>query len=196
MRYFLGVDPGKEGGVAMVDAEGALLWTKPTPLVPGKGAGDYNVEAIVELVELAIAEADRMISACVELLLPLPPAFRMGAGAAARGGSAANFARGLSHGWTWILTAYRVPLFRPRPQAWQGRMLEPGPAGTTKERSIAAAVARWPAHDFRRTPRSKGPHDGLADAANLADYGRIMTAAEGLTEHETRRLFAGRKGKA
>lgn len=188
MLYYLGVDPGKEGGVALVDVEGALLWTKPTPLTPGRGAGEYDLESIAALIDGTRRKHD--VEACVELLHALPPVARFGL----QGGSAANFARGLSHGWLWLFAALSIRVaHHPRPQTWQPRMLEAGPAGTSKARSIEAAVRRWPSHDFRRTPRSKGPHDGLTDAANLAEYGRLMSSAVGLSEHETRRLFAGRK---
>jgi hypothetical protein len=193
MRYFLGVDPGKEGGVAVVDAEGRLVETWPTPLVEGKGRGEYNVPAIAVRLR-GYASTGLVTVATIELLQALPPIARVGL----VGGSGANFARGLSHGWSWALEVLEVRFELVRPQAWQARMLEPGPAGTSKARSIAAAVARWPSHDFRRTPRSKGPHDGLADAANLAEYGRLMTHASsaGLSEHETCRLFARQKGIA
>jgi hypothetical protein len=194
MRHYLGVDPGKEGGVALLDAEGRLVKTEPTPLVDGKGAGDYNLVRIVLILEGAIdlAGGPQWLTACVELLHALPPIPRVGM----RGGSAANFARGLSHGWLWMLAALRVKVsHHPRPQTWQPRMLAAGPADTSKERSKASALARWPSHDFRRTPRSHGPHDGLTDAALLAEYGRLMSAAEGLSEHETSRLFR-QKGNA
>lgn len=43
----------------------------------------------------------------------------------------------------------------------------------TKATSINAAQRIWPDQDFRKSTRAKNPHDGLVDAALIAEYLRI-----------------------
>jgi hypothetical protein len=161
---YLGVDPGKEGGIAAVDPEGALLWVRPTPMVEGPRA-DYDLPGIAAVLREA---APRFV--LVEKAQPLPP-MGFGAGGKSVGGSAANFARGLAHGWAWMLTALGIPFDMVAPQTWQKVML--GERGTdTGQRSILSAQQRWPLADFKRSARCRTLSDGMTDAALLADFGR------------------------
>jgi hypothetical protein len=44
---------------------------------------------------------------------------------------------------------------------------------TTKELAFAEADRLWPGFDWRRSTRSEKVHDGMVDAALIAEYGRI-----------------------
>lgn len=59
---------------------------------------------------------------------------------------------------------------RVTPQAWQREMLGRVPAGMTKEYALAVARELWPDEAFRATKRSTTPHDGIVDAALIAEY--------------------------
>jgi hypothetical protein len=166
---YLGVDPGKEGGIAAVDAEGSLVFTLPTPMLAGSKPPEYDLEEIRE--ELDMRRRKGVILTTVEKLHALPP-MGFGAGGRGVGGSAANYARGVACGWLWMLTALDMPTLAVGPQTWQRRMLFLG-GPDTKARSIACALALWPGHDFRRTERSRTLSDGLTDAAHLAEFGRL-----------------------
>ena len=90
-----------------------------------------------------------------------------------RPGEGATSARTMGIGWgLWLgaASALGVPVIVPTPQRWQREILA-DLAGDTKSRSVAWCRAHLPGLDL--TPgRRRVPHDGLADAACLAVYGR------------------------
>jgi hypothetical protein len=62
------------------------------------------------------------------------------------------------------------------PQAWQRVMLPNCAKGDTKPAALAKAKQLWPAETWLATNRSTKPHDGLVDAALIAEFGRTMKA--------------------
>ena len=61
---------------------------------------------------------------------------------------------------------------RITPQAWQKVMLPGCKKGDTKPAALRAAKSIWPHESWLATKRSKVPHDGLVDAALIAEYCR------------------------
>lgn len=61
---------------------------------------------------------------------------------------------------------------RITPQSWQKVMLPGCKAGDTKPAALRVASKIWPEEDWLATKRSKVPHDGLVDAALIAEYCR------------------------
>jgi len=57
--------------------------------------------------------------------------------------------------------------------SWQKFMLPDCKSGDTKPRALELAKRLWPDETFLATERSKVPHDGIVDAALLAEYARI-----------------------
>jgi hypothetical protein len=163
---YVGVDPGKHGGIAVLGPEHVTLHEIPLVLHGKlKGRDEYDLPAIVQLLG---GIPERAFFA-IEKSQPLPPTF---------GGSIANFERGVSRGWAWMLTALRYPYSLVAPREWQKKMLAGTPGEDTKQRSILAAQRLFPGVDMHRTPRCKKVHDGFADALLIAWYARW--AAEGV----------------
>lgn len=170
MRH-IGIDPGKLGALAYIGPSSRVLELVPTPLKTRGKKRDFDLEEIHALllawqVDAALAGG---LFAVVELLHNMGPRFR--------GSSAANFARGVSHGWSWMLTAMGIPFVTTLPQTWQ-KVLYQGITGQGKGRSLIAARNLWPDQDLRRTSRSRLPDDGFADALLLAEYGRRLKEAQ------------------
>lgn len=169
----LGIDPGKAGGLAALRADGTIADLRPVPLIdPGASRPEYDLSSIIAWLECAREGGTRL--AVVERLDMLPAVVR----GKPMGGGHANFARGESRGWVWALAALRIPCQLVLPRVWQRAMLAGTPAGAdTKARSIVAAQRLFPAANLLATPRSRKPHDGMADALLLAEYGRrVLTA--------------------
>lgn len=61
---------------------------------------------------------------------------------------------------------------RITPQSWQKAMLIGCKPGDTKPAASARAKQLWPREHWLATPRSTKPHEGLIDAALIAEYGR------------------------
>lgn len=160
MRY-LGVDPGKTGGWACLDDYALIggwpmiLWAAPIPMLSPK---EFDVDAIIERVHTLVPASD--YSAAVERAHPFPSSM---------GGSFANFGRGESAAWEWLLRSCGISVSRPGPRTWQKAILGGG-AGDTKVRSVLACQRRWPGVDLKRTSRSRTPDHNIADALNIACF--------------------------
>lgn len=175
---FLGIDPGKHGGVAAIEDvgnenPGRILWARPTPLIPakgGKGAREqYDLDEIRSMLT-SVSGGD--VHAFVEKLHPMP---MQNAAGQAMGGTIANFNRGMACGWHWMLHALWIPYTLVRAQSWQKVMLDGVAGADTKARSIANVARLWSTGvNLMATPRSRTPSDGMADALNLAEYGRRL----------------------
>lgn len=62
--------------------------------------------------------------------------------------------------------------YRITPQQWQKAMLPGCEKGNTKPFALSIARRLWPQESWLATPRSSVPHDGLIDAALIAEYAR------------------------
>lgn len=81
---------------------------------------------------------------------------------------------GSFHALRAVLTIGLYRWHRITPQSWQKAMLPKCKAGDTKPRALALAKELWPEESFLASPRCKVPHDGLIDAALIAEYSRRM----------------------
>lgn len=163
---FMGIDPGKLGGIAVVDPEGHVVTVQPTPIVDGqKGRPEYDLPGILKaLCFHAGAGPSAGVFVTVEKAQPMPPKMP--------GGSIANFHRGVGRGWEWMLCALGIPYQLVAPVTWQKAMHAGTPGEDTKQRSILAAQRLFPGVRLQRTERCRLPSDGLAEALLLAEYGR------------------------
>jgi len=64
---------------------------------------------------------------------------------------------------------------RITPQSWQKVMLIGCKKGDTKPHALARARQLWPGEKWLATPRCSKPHEGLIDAALIAEYGRMTS---------------------
>jgi hypothetical protein len=75
-----------------------------------------------------------------------------------------------------ILTGYFASrgyyMRRPLSQRWQGELLGKVEKGGSKAAAAAFAATYWPGETWFGSVRSKKPHDGMIDAACLAEWGR------------------------
>jgi crossover junction endodeoxyribonuclease RuvC len=81
------------------------------------------------------------------------------------------FSFGCSYGTVLgVLGALQVPTEQATPQRWKGTIL----SGTLRDKAAAVAFcrSRWPGTSLLASPRCRKPHDGIADALALAEYGR------------------------
>jgi hypothetical protein len=165
-----GIDPGLRGGLAVLEDSGQVVAVVPIPTtLSDTGREQYDLPACRGL----FAGFPRVeLSVMVEKLQPLPSVFNRKDGVKQQSGGIANFNRGLSHGWAWLLTGLGIPYELVPPQTWQRVMLQGIPGTDTKARSILAAKNLWPRVSLLRSDRSRVESDGLSDALLLAEYGR------------------------
>ena len=145
---YVGIDPGLKGGVALHC--GNHVEAFPIPVVDG----------YVDVATLAdeFRKYDDML-AIVEKVGAMP-----GQGVV----SMFNFGRcyGTLIG---LCIALGIKVELVTPQKWKGEVL----AGTTKDKEAAIAYCRRVYPEVKLIqPRCRVPHDGMADALCLAEYGR------------------------
>lgn len=166
------------------------------PLLHPEKRPEYDLVRIrAALDTVAIARrAGADVLAVVEDLVSLP----VSDGGRQLGGAFANYARGESRGWAWMLAALGIPFQFVRPQTWQAAMLKGTPKHLdTKTRSIMAAHERFPNVSLLPGPRSRRPSDGFADALLLAAYAqRLHTGGELFAAAERLQASAGPEASA
>lgn len=165
---FLGIDPGLDGGMGALGQDGSVdVRITPTLLkTQGRGARIYDVHGMKHFLEMFAKDS----FAALEKQQPM------------RGqGVSSTFSIGKGYGlWEGMLAGLGIPYVLVHPKTWQKAILMgEGDGGGTKERSIMAVQARFPKLDLRASERSRLPHDGKADAVNLALYAKQAWALGG-----------------
>jgi hypothetical protein len=149
-----GIDPGKAGAIAAID-DGEVYKTTIMPIV-GK---ELDLDAISTWIyDIA---TDRDCIAYIEKVHSMPSQ-----------GVASMFSFGYSVGvMHGILAALSIPRYLVAPQTWKGFLLK----DTKKDKDAAVAYCRrtFPRTSLLATERCHKPHDGIADAICIAQYGYI-----------------------
>lgn len=153
MLYYLGIDPGLDGALAIISDNGrAQVHDTPT-LTTGRGAKSKREYALASLANLLRPYARVPCRVGIELVGAMPgqgvsSMFRMGYGLGV---------------WEAMLAAFGVSYTRVTPQKWKKAMLEG--VGTEKEASRLRAQQLFPHLDLAR----KKDH-GRAEAVLIAEY--------------------------
>lgn len=156
----LGIDPGKDGAMAVM--------YPPVDGVPQVRFMPFDKKEAIDLcgrVRFAIAENGKFgIDRGLRVLCILEHV-----GAMPGQGSVSMFHFGENFGW-WqgVLDAFRIPYELVRPQKWKKEFS----CTSDKNTSIEVAQRMFPNADLRRTPKCKGPHDGICEALLMAEYAR------------------------
>jgi crossover junction endodeoxyribonuclease RuvC len=159
-----GIDPGLDGGIAILDGDGKILRLIPMPIIKAGRKGCRGGKASLDLG--AVNEAIPLTSSMVVL-----------EDVYAIKGQGASGALNFGKGWGSIYGLVRgagTPIMVVKPQTWKASILR----GTAKDKAAAIryALDRWPGVDLKPGRRTKH-HDGLADALCLAAYGLSLTGA-------------------
>ena len=154
-----GIDNGKDGAIVVLDG-GSVLSRIIMPTIDIKGGKrEFDLPGIVQ-----VFKAGSVDHAFVERAQAMPAQ-----------GVSSTFSIG--HGFGLIcgvLAALQIPTSIVRPQTWQGVMFRDMGKSDTKALSMLIAGRHWPKVDWRATVRCKNLHDGLTDAACIAEYGRRL----------------------
>ena len=146
---FIGIDPGKSGGIAVIDVEEGT--TMPAP---------YSDEALLKTIRLVSMfepkEAKKVC--CLEKVSAMP-----------HQGVTSMFNFGKNYGYIkGVLEAFSIPYQEVPPQKWKKEF------GLNSDKAASVEVCKrlFPDVDLLATPRCKKPHDGMAEALLMAEYAR------------------------
>ena len=155
----LGIDPGLHGGLALIES-----------IAPG---GFKMVQVTVRIMPVAghTIQAgdirDWLFNACDGVGLHV---FIEQVGAMPKQGLSSTFKFGMGYGQViGMCQTLKLPFALVTPQKWKGVVL----TGTAKDKDAAVAYCRREFPAVNLIPeRCRVPHDGIADALCIAEYGR------------------------
>lgn len=165
---FIGIDPGVTGGVVALNMQGSVIGAWRTPIIQDKTKKHPDARGMARLIqEIIDSQNDAGILESrvgIEKVGTTPRDGRVGA---------FSFGKGVGM-WMGILASQGLPYLEIAPQRWQGKMLTGLPRGPhTKTSAVRRCSELFPAIDLRL----KADH-GLADAALIAEYTRLVTLAK------------------
>lgn len=162
-QFYLGFDNGLDGGIAALDRYSNLLAAFPMPtLQTGKGR-DLDIREIETLIRQWPIEKSTIVIEAASKHSP---------------GKMALCSTWRSFGVLETLavcTGRSYHIVAPRQwqrQFWSRPPLAAGKKFNTKAAARAAARRLWPHSNWLPSHRSKKPHDGMIDAALIAEYAR------------------------
>ena len=150
----MGIDPGLKGGIAYITKGGTAAIPMP---VTGGDIDGHQIAAHLRDISPTIVIIEKVHS--------MP-----------KQGVSSTFKFGMGYGLViGVCETLGIPYRLVTPQAWKKTVL----AGTAKDKNSAVAFVRraFPAIDLS-PGRKRVPHDGMADAMCLAEYGRQLIAQE------------------
>lgn len=146
---FIGIDPGEKGGIAHIHEINNHIETVP-----------YSNDALLQICQdIFYGTADcQNIICCLEKVGAMP---KQGVVSMFNFGQSAGYIKG-------VLEAYRIPYQEITPRKWKQEF------GLNSDKTASAEVCRklFPDINLLATPRSKKPHDGMAEALLMAEYAR------------------------
>jgi hypothetical protein len=161
MMIYIGIDNGLSGGLAAVHPNGYTphLLAMPTR---GKARGnELDAEAVYKWIRSIAAETSESIA----VILETPGKFSKGVQAISSMWDSYGALRAVCE--VMGLRHHRIT-----PQQWQKVMLPGCAKGDTKPAALQKVRQLWPEETWLATPRSSKPHEGLIEAALIAEYGR------------------------
>lgn len=146
--FFIGIDPGKNGGIAWIDALDGVVHTMP-----------FDEKKLIEVcADLYHTDSSSRTICCLEKV-----------GARPGQGVVSMFNFGLNVGYIkGVLEAFRIPYQEITPQKWKKEF------GLNSEKAKSTEVCRqlFPYIRLQATEKSQKPHDGMAEALLMAEYAK------------------------
>ena len=155
----VGIDPGLRGAIAALDAQGQVIGAWPMPVA----GGEVHAAGI----------ADRLRSLrCFDPAQDIGGVVIEKVGAMPQQGVTSTFTFGAGWGMVrGVCAALGLPVRLASPVLWKKRILAGLPHD--KAGAVRFCASRWPTADLI-LPGCRVPHDGIADALCLAEYGRVL----------------------
>mgnify|MGYP006373776951 FL=1 len=166
----IGIDPGLAGGVAALGGTGSqdVLKTWRMPVVEDSSGREIDTKAFKDILGEIYLNFGLIELAVMEKVSARPS---QGTKCSPKQGSRGTFVFGGAYYTVrGMLRLFNVPRVYIPPQTWKSNVLV-GCKNKDKADTIRFLQDRYPGINLLATPRSKVPHDGIADAICLAIYG-------------------------
>lgn len=157
---YIGVDNGISGGFSAVsEAHGLLIDAIPMPVIKSGKRNEVNVREVFHWI--SAVTCGNLSNATYVIEEP----------GGSKSAQAARSMAGSFHAVRAIFDMKFLNWHRITPQKWQKAILGKT-CGDTKQRAFVLAKELWPEEKWLATTRCKTPHDGMIDAALIAEYAR------------------------
>lgn len=157
---YIGIDNGVTGGIAALYAGEREPYTwGAMPVKKSRTGKEVDVRAFYQWVKIHFRGQERKLV----FILEEPGGSKSAAAAKSMAGS--------FHALRGCFEAMGYRWERITPQSWQKVMIPGCKAGETKKRALARVSELWPSQNFI-PPGCRKPHEGVIDAALIAEYGR------------------------
>jgi crossover junction endodeoxyribonuclease RuvC len=159
VRLTVGIDPGLRGGVAALDTAGTIVGLWPMPVA----GGEVHAAGLADLLRsLRCLDNHQDVGRVyLEKVSSMP---KQGVSSTFKFGTGWGMVRG-------VCAALGIPVVLVMPTQWKKQVLLGLPHD--KDGAVQFCTSRWPQTDLV-PPGCRVPHDGLADALCLAEYGRAL----------------------
>jgi hypothetical protein len=165
LKYYIGIDCGLDGGITMINWKGKLMQTSVMPTVPSGKGRKIDLCGLAAMIK-EIGRHPEQYTFIVE-------------NPGAHAPSAAGL-RSMTYSFAAVetlLAAYQLKHHVVLSQKWQKAFwskpkMPKGQKFNTKAAALNVAKQIFPAETWLKSERCTKPHDGMIDAALLAEYGR------------------------
>jgi len=168
-KQYIGIDCGLDGGIAVVDYDGNLTDKYVMPVCKAGKGRMIHIVGFHKTLEKIISVSDRNI-----FVIENPG----GHAPSAAGLRSMTYSFAVAETIVSLLDAnlsYAAISSRKwQSQFWTRPTMAKGQKFDTKAAALAAADRIFPNQDWTANERCKKAHDGIVDAALLAEYGRRM----------------------
>jgi hypothetical protein len=163
--YYFGIDCGLDGGIALLDQQGALIERKIMPTTSDGKARKICLRSLANyFAEVARHPQDQVF------IVENPGAHA----------PSASGLRSMTYSFAAVealLASNKLKYHIVLSQKWQKEFwskpkMPKGQKFNTKAAAYNVACKIWPTELWLRSERCTKPHDGMIDAALLAEYGR------------------------
>jgi hypothetical protein len=160
---YVGVDIGKDGGIAGIIPHHDKVLLHPMPVIgmKGKGTRSYNLQKISDVVASIVADYE-VRGAVIEDATFQPKWSKKTWGDQ----------YGCLYAFMAFFTVYSIPYKVVKARIWQKKVFESMQKQDTKTMAELFCFRRFPKTDFILPGRMKS-HMGIIDAACIAEYARL-----------------------
>lgn len=160
---YIGIDNGISGGLCAISDHGGSIIAHRTMPVSKRTKKRKEIDIRALHIWLTETTGENLSNAVYVLEEPNN----------SRNASTAYSVASSFHSLRGFFETKMLNWHRITPQSWQKAMLGKFPAGESKNYALAKARELWTNETFQATERCKTPHQGIVDAALIAEYARI-----------------------
>lgn len=168
----LGIDPGHDGGLALLNIEADNVFVRVMPKHKAQIIGYRGRKAIKSKTSIDVSGLVTWIRSC-QMQYDVSLCALESVHSISGQGITSAFSFGKGYGEViGVLTALDIDVRYVEPQVWKQVILP----NTEKDKQAAISWCQqtYPNVNLLMTPRAKVPHDGVADALCICEYGRRL----------------------